>query len=109
MGKPFFQRLASASTVEVAERFELEDAVQVITDAARILIPTDELVDKEKERARLTKEREKTLKEYAMFEKKLQNQGFLAKAPAQVVEQEKQKFEKVKELLAKIEESLAAL
>ncbi|WP_369334053.1 hypothetical protein [Akkermansia muciniphila] len=39
----------------------------------------------------------------------MQNQGFLAKAPAQVVEQEKQKFEKVKELLAKIEESLAAL
>ncbi|KAA3379219.1 class I tRNA ligase family protein, partial [Akkermansia muciniphila] len=58
MGKPFFQRLASASTVEVAERFGLEVAVRVITDAARMLIPTDELVDKEKERARLTKERE---------------------------------------------------
>ena len=55
--KVFIERLASASDVEVAESFQVEGAVQVITDAARALIPMDELVDKEKERARLQKEK----------------------------------------------------
>ncbi len=56
LGEPFFKRLAFASEVIVAEDLQLEGAVQVITDAARILIPMDELVDKQKELERLSKE-----------------------------------------------------
>ncbi|MBC8570216.1 valine--tRNA ligase [Zongyangia hominis] len=108
-GKLFMERLASASDVEVAESFQVEGAVQVITDAARALIPMDELVDKEKEKARLSKEKASCEKEIAMNEQKLQNQNFVSKAPEQVVNQIRQKLEKSKERLAKIEESLQAL
>ena len=57
--------------MEVAESFQVEGAVQVITDAARALIPMDELVDKEKERARLQKEKASCEKDIAMNEQKL--------------------------------------
>ncbi len=108
-GAPFFERLASAAGVTVADQFEMEGAVQVITDAARIFIKMDELIDKEKELARLSKEKEKVEKDIAMITNKLNNQGFVAKAPAAVVEGERAKLEKHKEHLAKIEESIAAL
>ena len=85
-GRPFLQRLASASEVTVADSFTMEGAVQVITNAARIFIPMDELVDKEKEIARLNKEKEKVEKEIGVLSKKLDNPGFVSKAPAAVVE-----------------------
>ena len=107
LGEPFFKRLAFASEVIVAEDLQLEGAVQVITDAARILIPMDELVDKQKELERLSKEKEKAQKEIAGLESKLSNQNFVAKAPANVVEAERAKLEKQRERLAKIEESIA--
>ncbi|MEM1484747.1 valine--tRNA ligase [Oscillospiraceae bacterium PP1C4] len=108
-GKPFFERLASASGVEIGASFSMDGAVQVITDAARIFIPMDELIDKEKEIARLNKEKAAVEKDVAMIGGKLDNPGFVAKAPAAVVEAEKAKLEKHKERLAKIEESIAAL
>lgn len=107
-GRPFFQRLASASEVTVAESFSMEGAVQVITNAARIFIPMDELVDKEKEIARLNKEKEKVEKEIGVLSKKLDNPGFVSKAPAAVVEGERAKLQQQKERLARIEESIAA-
>ncbi len=106
-GRPFFQRLASASEVTVAESFSMEGAVQVITNAARIFIPMDELVDKEKEIARLNKEKEKVEKEIGVLSKKLDNPGFVSKAPAAVVEGERAKLQQQKERLARIEESIA--
>ena len=107
-GRPFFQRLASASEVTVADSFTMEGAVQVITNAARIFIPMDELVDKEKEIARLNKEKEKVEKEIGALSKKLDNPGFVSKAPAAVVEGERAKLQQQKERLARIEESIAA-
>lgn len=106
-GRPFFQRLASASEVTVADSFTMEGAVQVITNAARIFIPMDELVDKEKELARLNKEKEKVEKEISTLSKKLDNPGFVSKAPAAVVEGERAKLQQQKERLARIEESIA--
>ena len=106
-GRPFFQRLASASEVTVADSFTMEGAVQVITNAARIFIPMDELVDKEKEIARLNKEKEKVEKEIGALSKKLDNPGFVSKAPAAVVEGERAKLQQQKERLARIEESIA--
>ncbi len=108
-GAPFLERLASAQSVEVGEKFDLPGAVQVITPAAKALIPMEQLIDKEKELARLQKEKEKCLSDIAFVEKKLQNEAFVAKAPAQVVDAERKKIEVSRQHLAKLEESIAAL
>ena len=108
-GAPFLERLASAQSVEVGERFDLPGAVQVVTPAAKAYIPMEQLIDREKELARLQKEKEKCLSDIAFVEKKLQNQAFVAKAPAQVVEAERKKIEVSQQHLAKLEESIAAL
>ncbi|MEG2087422.1 MAG: valine--tRNA ligase [Angelakisella sp.] len=108
-GAPFFQRLASAAEVTVGRSFTIEGAVQVITTAARALIPMSELIDREKELARLTRERDKCKSDIEFIEKKLQNEGFLAKAPAQLVAGEKAKAAEQRERMAKIEESIQAL
>lgn len=106
---PFFERLASAAGVTVGEHFDMPDAVQVITDSARIFIPMEELIDKEKELARLKKEKKFCERDIQIITGKLSNEGFLAKAPAQIVAQEKEKLASAKERMAKIEQSLAAL
>lgn len=108
-GTMFFERLASASGVEIAEKIDMPDAVAVITDSARIFIPLSELVDKEKELARLSKEKADCEKEIALFEGKLSNEKFVSKAPEAVVNAEREKLAKVKEKLAKVLESLAGL
>jgi len=104
----FLQKLAFASEVEVGEQFTIPSAVQVITDAARVYIPMDELVDREKELARLNKELESCRKDIEFISKKLDNENFVAKAPAPVIEAERSKLQKAQEKLAKVEESIAA-
>ena len=108
-GIPFLQRLASASEVEVGEKFELPGAVQIITHAARALIPMDELIDREKELARLEKEREKCQSDIDFIGRKLDNPGFVAKAPAQLIEAERAKLAQHKDRMEKILESIAAM
>ena len=83
--------------------------VQVITHSARGFIPMMELIDKEKELARLNKEKAKVEKEIAMFEKQLSNPGFVNKAPANVVEEIRQKLARSQDKLSNVEESLKAL
>ncbi len=106
---PFFERLASASGVTLTDHPETEGAVCVVTDSARMFIPMAELVDREKETARLTKEKLACEKEIAFVAGKLANESFVAKAPAAVVDNERAKLAKAKERLEKIEESLAKL
>ena len=108
-GKKFLERLASAAEIHVAEKFDMDGAVQVVANGSKTLIPLDELVDKDKERARLQKEKASCEKELAIISGKLSNEGFLAKAPAAVVEGEKAKLAKVREKLELIENSLAKL
>ncbi len=105
----FFEKLASASEVSVAKSFEMPDAVMAVTDTARLFIPMDELVDKDKELARLNKEKEKVQKDIDFLSKKLSNQGFIAKAPAQLIDAEKAKLAKAEEKMAKIKQSIAGL
>ena len=105
----FFEKLASASAVEVGEKFEMPDAATAVTDSVRIFIPMDELIDKDKELARLKKEQEKVQKDLDFLSKKLSNQGFLAKAPEKLVEAEKAKLAKAQEKMDKIMQSMAAL
>lgn len=108
-GIPFIERLAFAQQVKVGEHFTSEKSVQVVTDAARILIPMEQLIDKDKERQRLQKELETAQKEINMLEGKLSNEQFVSKAPAAVVEGEREKLQKAKDLLNKVQESLATL
>ena len=105
----FFEKLASASAVEVGEKFDMPDAATAVTDSVRIFIPMDELIDKDKELARLKKEQEKVQKDLDFLSKKLSNPGFLAKAPEKLVEAEKEKLAKAQEKMDKISQSLAAL
>ncbi|MFR4987545.1 valine--tRNA ligase [Anaerotruncus colihominis] len=107
-GRPFFARLAFASDVELGDSYDADGSVQVVTDAARVFIPMDELVDREKELARLGREKAACEKDIAALSSKLDNPGFVAKAPAQVVDGERAKLAKARERLAKIEESIAA-
>jgi len=106
---PFFERLASASDVFVAKEQAVEGAVQVAAQSARIFLPMDDLIDKDKERERLNRERTKCEKEIEIHTKKLANENFVSKAPEKVVNDIREKLAKSKELLEKIESSLAAL
>ena len=106
---PFFEKLASASALEIVEKYEKDDAVSIVTDAATVYIPMAEMIDTEKERTRLAGEIKKTEGEIARLAGKLSNEGFLAKAPAQVVEGEKAKLEKYKATLEALQAALAKL
>lgn len=108
-GKEYFKSLASASEVEIKDNKDgiPEDAVSVVIDGVELFIPLDELVDFEKEKERLNKERDKALAEIKRVEGKLNNPGFVNKAPAKLVEEEKAKKEKFEEILHTIEERLA--
>ncbi len=103
----FMQRLASASEVEVWTTFDVEGAVKVITDSAVISIPMNELIDFAQEAARLEKELENANKERAFFESKLNNKNFVDKAPAAVVEKQREGLAKTMDIIKNIEESLA--
>ena len=109
----FFTRLASASEIEVAESFEgvisADDSVQIITDSATIFLPLADIIDTEKEMARLSAEEKKLIGEIERIEKKLSNEGFVAKAPAAVVEGEKVKMAKYRENLEGVRAALAKL
>ena len=109
--KVFFKTLGHASEVTVqADKAGIgEDAVSVVVKDATIYMPLAELVDFAKEIERLEKEQAKLVKEVERVVKKLANQGFVAKAPAHVIEEEKAKEEKYKAMLAQVEERLAQL
>ena len=108
-GEMFFERLAYASEVTIADKVEENDCVTVVTDCARFFIPLSDIIDVEKETARLNKDKEKVQKDIDFLSKKLSNEGFIAKAPAQLIEAEKAKLAKAEEKMAKINESLEAL
>ena len=111
-GIPFLKRLPYASDVTVVEATQEVDAqgmVTVATHAARLYLPLAELVDLDKERARIQKELDKNRKELDKLEAKLNNPGFVNKAPANVVEAERERAGKLRDLLVKLEESASAL
>lgn len=108
--QPFFERLAGAGELTVCEKAEENDnAVTIVTAHARIFLPMGELVDKEKELARLEKERKAAQKDIDFLSGKLNNQGFLSKAPAQQIENERAKLAKAQEKMEKILMSIEKL
>ena len=108
-GSAFIERLASASGVEVAASFDIDGAVTVVTADAKIYIPMDELVDKKAELERLGKELAAVEKRLAQSEGKLNNQGFVSKAPAAVIEKVKGQAAKEREKIALIKAAIDAL
>ena len=94
----FFKKLASASEVIITDKYESDDAVMIATEAGSLYIPLAEVIDFEKERARLTAEMKKNDSEIERIEKKLANEGFVAKAPAAVIDGEKAKLKKYLEV-----------
>ena len=116
-GIPFLKRLGYASDVTVTGPSGLgsdkEEAARgvviVITHVARIGMPLAELVDLEKERARIAKELKKNKGELEKLTNKLQNPGFLNKAPENVVKAEQEREEKLTALIAQLEEQAKGL
>ena len=90
-------KLASASEVILTDSYDSDDAIMIATDAGSLYIPLAEVVDLDKERARLTAELEKNDREIERIEKKLANEGFVSKAPAAVIEGERAKLEKYRQ------------
>ncbi len=110
-GVAFYTKLASADRVVIQKDKSgiPENAVSVVSPGAELLLPFDELVDKEKELERLNKEKKRLEGEIKRVEGKLSNKGFTEKAPAAVVEEERQKGEKYKAMLKTVIESIDQL
>ena len=110
-GDGYFRRLAGAEQVEIlTDRNEMtEKTVSAVITAGELFIPLGDLVDVEKEVARLTKELENLKKETARSEGMLKNPGFLSKAPAHLVQAEKDKLEAAKVKAAALLNRIAEL
>ncbi len=107
--RAILMKLAYANDMEIGEDFQLEGAVTVVTADAKAYIPMDELVDKKAELARLQKELDNAKKQLAGVDAKLNNEKFISKAPAAIIEGARQNGEKLRERIRMIEESMKAL
>ena len=117
LGVPFLKKLAYASQVEIVPFAQAQadaDAAQagqvsIVTHAAQLSIPLGELVDLEKEKARVEKELKKQSAELDKLNAKLNNPGFVNKAPEHVVAAEKERAVQLTELVAKLEAQLKGM
>ena len=106
----YLSRMAWVSEMAILSADEAAPGktVSAVSEAAELFIPLGDLVDIDKEIARLTKEAESIQRDIQRAEGKLSNAGFLAKAPAQLVEQEREKLavsrDKLDKLSARIDE-----
>ena len=110
-GEGFLQRLAYADQVTLlnTEPENLDGMVTITTADAKLYIPMGQLVDVAKEIERITKELEKNKKFLASLNGKLSNEKFISRAPEAVVAAEKEKAAKTADLIAQLEQSLAAM
>ena len=109
--KSTFGRLASISDAVVQQDKTgiSNDAVAVVVNGAEIYLPLEDLIDLEKEIERLEKEKESLIMELDRVNKKLGNESFVSKAPAAVVEQEREKLKKYTEMYEKVIERIETL
>ena len=110
-GEGFLQRLAYADEVSMldAEPANLDGMVTITTADAKLYIPMGQLVDVAKEVARISKELDNAKKFLSSLESKLSNEKFVSRAPEAVVNAEREKAAKHRDLIAQLEQSLAAL
>lgn len=110
-GAHFIKRLACVSELTVTDAAPADAAgmVTLATADASLYLPLADLVDVEQELARIAKEKEKAEEGLRRIEAKLSNENFVSKAPANVVEGQRQQAEKYRALIAKLEESAAQM
>ncbi|NLH00413.1 MAG: valine--tRNA ligase [Clostridiales bacterium] len=110
-GRAFLIKLAYAGDIDISDTdpADIEGMVSVVTGDAKMFMPMADLVDLGKERERIEKELQKAIKEYEGQMAKLSNESFLAKAPAKVIENEKERAAKAKALIDNLTESLKKL
>ena len=107
--KDLIHRLARIETSGALDGEVEKGSVQVVVDDATLVLPLAGIIDVAAEKARLEKEIKKLDPEITKYDKKLSNQGFLAKAPADVVEEQRERLEGLKRDRAKLDEALARL
>jgi valyl-tRNA synthetase len=110
-GRVYLSKLAFAGelTITAEPPASIEGMVTVVTNDAKLYMPMAELVDLQKERERIEKELKKAREDLARTEAKLSNESFTSKAPAHVVNAERERVEKTKALIENLEESLKGL
>ncbi|MBQ6839843.1 MAG: class I tRNA ligase family protein, partial [Oscillospiraceae bacterium] len=110
-GEGFLQRLAYADVVTILDKEpeNLDGMVTITTADAKLYIPMGQLVDVEKEIARITKELEAAKKFLGSLEAKLSNEKFVSRAPEAVVNAEREKAAKHRDLIGQLEQSLSAM
>jgi hypothetical protein len=110
-GRVYLSKLAYAGDLSVtnAAPENTDGMVAVITNDAKLYMPLAELVDLDKERERIVKEHKKAQEDLEKLNAKLSNEGFVSKAPAAVVNAERERVEKLKALIENLSESLKAL
>ena len=109
LGVPFLKKLAYASDVEILPVDQVPAAagmVAIVTHAAQMFIPLGELVDLAKEKARVEKELKKNSAELEKLNAKLNNPGFVGKAPEHIIAAERERAAKLSELVSKLEEQM---
>lgn len=107
----FLKKLGFGEEIEVREEKENipQNAISIVSSNLELFIPFEDLVDIKEEIERLEKEKAKILVEKEKTDKMLSNPGFVAKAPAQKVEEEKEKQAKFNEMLKTIEDRISGL
>ncbi|MGI6583015.1 MAG: valine--tRNA ligase [bacterium] len=110
-GIPYITQLAGVGTVTMQEPVteKPRQAAAAMVGGVEVYVPLEGLIDIDKEIARLRKEEQNLVKEVERVTKKLQNENFLAKAPAEVVAKEREKEKEYREKLAKVRERIALL
>ena len=108
-GERYIKSLANITQITfIADKKDVpEETMSAVVDGAEVYIPLDELMDYSAELDRLTKEKKRLEGEVKRAAGKLNNQGFVSKAPAKVVEEEKAKKAMYEEMLAKVADRLA--
>lgn len=108
-GLPYIKRLTNAKDIEVKIKMTevLEDVMSAVVTDTNIYIPKEDLIDYKEEYERLLKEKDKLEGEVLRVTSKLSNAAFIDKAPSKLVEEEREKEVKYKEMLSKLLESIA--
>ena len=108
-GENFIKRLAYSNDIKISESFDLKDMVTVVTSDAKISMPMDELVDRQEEIKRLSKELSLSQKELDIANSKLENKGFLTRAPQNVIDKVRENAKALNEKIELIKSSIEKL
>src|SRR5699024_4447118 len=110
VNRHYLERFCNTETLSIQEEITVpEQAMSAVITGAEVFLPLEGLIDFEKEFARLEKELEKWKKEVELLQKKLSNKGFVDKAPASVVEAEREKEVEYQEKYTAAEDRLKEL